>query len=219
MKDNSVPQDVTRQSTLASSILVRAQEGDGEAFARITSLFGGLVYHWCRRAGLSPEDSEDVSQQVFFSVSKRLPDFKRVKPSDSFRGWLRVVTRSRIMDFFRDSNRREVSVGGTSFMEQVSLIAEQDDELINEERAETNILFERAMALLQSEFSGNDCKAFHMLVVDAITPKEVADKLGLTVNSIYIAKSRILKRMRDEFEDLIDDKNGRDVPKARDAPS
>jgi RNA polymerase sigma-70 factor, ECF subfamily len=216
MKDHSVPQDVTSQSTLASSVLFRAQRGDGEAFVKITSLFGGLVYHWCRRAGLSPEDSEDVSQQIFLSVSRGLPGFKRVEPSDSFRGWLRIITRSRIMDFFRDNNRREVSVGGTSFLERVNSIVEQDDEPINEERMETNILVERAMSLLQSEFSANDCKAFHMLVIDAIAPREVAEKLGLSVNSVYIAKSRILKRMRDEFDDLIDDQKGHDLLRATD---
>jgi RNA polymerase sigma-70 factor (ECF subfamily) len=216
MKDNSVPLDVTIQSSLASSVLVRAQGGDGEAFAKITALFGGLVYHWCRRAGLSPEDSEDVSQQVFISVSNGLNGFKREKPSDSFRGWLRVVTRSRVMDFFRANSHREVPVGGTSFMERINSIVEQGDEVIGEERAETNILVERAMSLLQSEFSANDCKAFHMLVIDAIAPREVAEKLGLSLNSVYIAKSRILKRMRDEFDDLMDEQQGCDFSRAND---
>jgi RNA polymerase sigma-70 factor, ECF subfamily len=205
MKDHSVPQDKTMQSTLASSVLVRAQKGDGEAFAKITSLYGGLVYYWCRRAGLSPEDSEDVSQHVFLSVSKGLAGFRREKPSDSFRGWLRVVTRSRIMDFFRESNQREFAVGGTSFMEQVNSILEESVEPTEELRAETIILFERAMTLLQSEFSPNDCKSFQMLVVDAIPPREVAEKLGVSINSVYIAKSRVLKRLRDEFEELIED--------------
>jgi RNA polymerase sigma-70 factor, ECF subfamily len=210
LKDASVPHSddplahVVDESTLASSVLHRARLGDGEAFQKISKLYGGLVYHWCRSAGLSPEDSEDVGQQVFLTVARKLDGFRRDRPGDSFRGWLRVVARSRIMDHFRENADRELAVGGSSFLEQVGAVPTLDEDVENESNLETIILYERAMQLLQSEFSDQDCQAFQLVLMEGLTPKDAAATLGVSVNSIYIAKSRILKRVRDEFDDLLD---------------
>ena len=202
VKDLPVPQDAF-QSTLPTSVIDRARRGDSAAFQKITLLYSGLVYHWCRTAGLSPEDSEDVGQRVFLSISRSIGGFQREKSGDSFRGWLRVVARSRIVDHFREQANRELAIGGTSFLEHVASIPETEEVSADESLRETNILYERAVHLLHGEFSEQDCKAFQLLVVDGLTPKEVAEKVGVSINSVYIAKSRILKRMRDEFEDLM----------------
>lgn len=202
VKDLSVLQDKF-ESTLPTSVIDRARRGDSAAFQKITLLYSGLVYHWCRTAGLSPEDSEDVGQRVFLSISRSIGGFQREKSGDSFRGWLRVVVRSRIVDHFREQANRELAIGGTSFLEHVASIPDVEEVFADDSLKETNILYERAVQLLHGEFSEQDNKAFQLLVVDGLTPKEVAERVGVSINSVYIAKSRILKRMRDEFEDLI----------------
>ncbi len=202
VKDLSVPQDEC-DSTLPTSVIDRARRGDSAAFQKITLLYSGLVYHWCRTAGLSPEDSEDVGQRVFLSICRSIGGFQREKSGDSFRGWLRVVARSRIVDHFREQANRELAIGGTSFLEHVASIPDIKEVFSDDSRRETCILYERAVQLLHGEFSEQDNKAFQLLVVDGLTPKEVAERVGISINSVYIAKSRILKRMRDEFEDLM----------------
>lgn len=66
------------------------------------------------------------------------------------------------------------------------------------------VLYEQAVKLMQSEFSEQDCTAFLLLVVEGVSPCDVGKQLGVSVNSVYIAKSRILKRLRTEFDGLLD---------------
>jgi RNA polymerase sigma-70 factor (ECF subfamily) len=66
------------------------------------------------------------------------------------------------------------------------------------------ILYQKAVQFVKGEFADKDCRAFLMLVVDGIAAKDVSQNLGISVNSVYIAKSRILKRLQVEFADLID---------------
>ena len=78
-----------------------------------------------------------------------------------------------------------------------------DTESENGQLNETVLIYQKAITFIQSEFSDRDCKAFLMLVVEGHSASEVADKLGGSANSIYIAKSRIMKRLRDEFGELL----------------
>ena len=203
MKDNSVLAGAISSSSISSSVLERARQGDDAAFQRIAQLYTGLVYHWCRRNGLSPEDAEDVGQQVFLAVSRNLDGFRREKPGDSFRGWLRIITRSRIADHFRENSGRETAGGGDSSWNVSS--PELPDDADESRHVEIVMLYERAVTFVRSEFAESDFQAFHQVIVEGAAPKDVAAKLGVSLNSIYIAKSRILKRLRDEFGELLDD--------------
>jgi RNA polymerase sigma-70 factor, ECF subfamily len=203
--ENPVPHNNVSDSSISSSLLDRAKQGDNFAFQRISMLYSGLVYHWCRTTGLSPQDSEDTSQQIFMSVSRNLSRFRREKTGDSFRGWLRVIARTKIADQFRENASREVATGGQPFLNSLSSPVRYEIESEDQIRQETLILYERAMAILQNEFADNDSKAFRMVVIDSLPARMVAENLKITINSVYIAKSRILKRLRDEFSDLIDD--------------
>ncbi len=205
MKDDFVPRDESAHDSVASSVIERAKRGDQEAFRQITALYAGLVYHWCRSGGLNPQDAEDVGQQVFLSVSKSLWGFARNKPGDSFRAWLRVVTRSRIIDHIRENANREMALGGSKNWHEPTAIALSEEESDEERIGTTAMIYEKAVALVQGEFAEQDCLAFHMVVVDGVAPKEAAEKLGISVNSVYIAKSRILKRLREAFGELLDD--------------
>ena len=156
---------------------------------------------------LSPEDAEDVGQQVFLSLSQNLSGFRREKPEDSFRGWLRVVTRSRIADHFRGNAHREMAVGGDSDWDAaaVTYLSDEESESEDDRHREKMMLLKRAMDLVHSEFAEKDCQAFQLVVLENLTAAEVAAKLEISLNSVYIAKSRILKRLRDEFGELLVD--------------
>jgi DNA-directed RNA polymerase specialized sigma24 family protein len=87
--------------TTSPSLLERARGDDTDAWKRIVHLYGPLVDHWCQRASISRDDSEDVVQDIFLSVAKQLKQFRYDRPQDSFRGWLRVITQRRIADYSR----------------------------------------------------------------------------------------------------------------------
>jgi RNA polymerase sigma-70 factor, ECF subfamily len=205
VKDDFVPHVESTENSVASSVIDRAKRGDQEAFKQITVLYAGLVYHWCRTTGLSAEDTEDVGQQVFLTVSKNLHGFSRKKPGDSFRAWLRVITRSRIVDHIRENANREKAVGGTKKWNEPASLSFLEDESDEERNLAKSMIYEKAMSLIQGAFSAQDCRALHLVVVEGMSPKEVAEQLGIEINSVYIAKSRILKWLRNVFGELLDD--------------
>src|SRR5262245_56574497 len=107
----------------SSSLLARVKERDALAWQRLLALYGPLVYSWCRRAGLRSDDAGDVVQEVFRSVFMGLAAFRRERPEDTFRGWLRVISRNKIRDHFRRSGARTEAIGGTDALARMQQIA------------------------------------------------------------------------------------------------
>src|SRR4051812_22451611 len=83
------------------SLLERARDNQPEAWQRLVGLYGPLVRYWCRRGGVDPQDVDDVAQEVFVRAFASLGAFRHTEPSDTFRGWLKGVTRHRILEHFR----------------------------------------------------------------------------------------------------------------------
>src|SRR5262249_11480033 len=160
---------------------------------------------WCRRAGVPEADAADVSQDVFAVVARHLADFRRERPGDSFRGWLWTITRNKVRDHWRRHADRIKAAGGTTAQEVMTQVAEDgpsDSEAGAEEEA--GELYRRALDLIRSEFEERTWKAFLMVTVDGRLPADAAAALGTTPGAVYIAKSRVLKRLREEFGDLIE---------------
>ena len=99
-------------SETSSSLLNRVNARDAVAWERLVDLYTPAVYCWCRKAGLSSADAADIGQEVFKSVARSIARFRHDRPSDSFRGWLRTITRNKIRDFYR--NRPVQASGGSA---------------------------------------------------------------------------------------------------------
>src|SRR5688500_465745 len=105
------------------SLLKLARERDGQAWTRLVELYTPLVYFWCRRGRLPEQDLPDVVQDVFRAVVAGLDSFRKQREEDTFRGWLRTVTRSKISDSFRRRGRSPAAVGGTDMQRRVESVA------------------------------------------------------------------------------------------------
>jgi RNA polymerase sigma-70 factor (ECF subfamily) len=192
-------------SSVGASLLARLRAGQAGAWDRLVRLYGQTVYVWCRRAGVSEADAADVSQEVFVAVAGHLADFRRERPGDSFRGWLWTITRNKVRDHWRRRADQAKAAGGTTaqqMMNQVPEDARPDSEA--EAEGDAGGLYRRALELIRSEFEERTWRAFLMVTVEARPPADVAAALGTTPGAIYIAKSRVLKRLREEFGDLIE---------------
>src|SRR5262249_48830287 len=97
MKDPGVLGD-SKGSATSLTLLERVRRRDQAAWERLVSLYTPLVYHWCLRHGLQPADAEEVSQEVFLAVARGIGDFRHDREGDSFRGWLRTITRNKVCD-------------------------------------------------------------------------------------------------------------------------
>src|SRR6516164_1248117 len=95
------------------SLLLRVQADDQAAWSRLVDLYAPLVYHWCRRSDLGPEDTADVFQETFRAVAQHIHGFHRDRAGDTFRGWLRTITQNKIRDHFRRLQNEPKAAGGT----------------------------------------------------------------------------------------------------------
>ncbi len=211
LNSSNAPRDETQDPQLTSpTLLQRARDGDQRGWERLVWLYGPLVYNWCRRAGLSNEDSGDISQEVFATLATKLDQFRKTRPGDSFRRWLKTITVNRARDFHRRNRGMAVARGGTDAYLQLNaqpagldgpLIEETEDE----RHTETNRLLRIATELVRSDFEPKTWQAFWQTVVDGRETADVGADLGISPNAVRVAKSRVRSRLRKEMAELLED--------------
>jgi RNA polymerase sigma-70 factor (ECF subfamily) len=196
--------------SVSTSLLLRVQTCDPAAWERLVSLYSPLVYRWCRQRGLQSADAADIGQEVFRAVARKIADFRRERPGDTFRGWLRTITRNKIRDHLRRQQPGATGVGGSEAQRQLLQLPSEDGEADDPaaEASEAALVYRRALKLLRQEFEERTWQAFWRVAVGDLAPAEVAAELGMTVNAVYLAKSRILRRLREEFADLLEEELG-----------
>jgi RNA polymerase sigma-70 factor (ECF subfamily) len=180
------------------TLLERARDRDQAAWQRMVQLYRPLIQHWVVRAGVRVADAEDVVQEVFSTVAGRLKEFRRDRPGDTFRGWLRAIARFKVLEHFRMTG--PAAAGGTDALERMAEIPDTSESDI-EERAG---LSHRALDLVRGEFEAKTWDAFHRVAVEGRPTDVVANELGMTSPAVRMAKSRVLRRLREEIGDLID---------------
>lgn len=187
--------------SLSSSLLDRVQQMQPEAWGQVVTVFSPIVYRWCRQAGLTGPDASDVVQEVFSGVARGIARFERTKKEGSFRSWLATITRNRIRDFYRRQAKQPRAAGGTEALGRLRDVPDDLEASVSE--AELNrALPSRVLELVQSEFEEVTWKAFWRTAVDGATAADVAAELGLNIASVYQAKSRVLRRFRQQMESL-----------------
>jgi len=183
------------------SLLQRARAHDPEAWYRLVHLYRPLVLSWCSRSRVNATDAEDVAQEVFAAVAAALERFRRDRPGDTFRGWLRAITRNQILVLFRRSRGRPQPVGGSEAWQDLLEIVEPLPGP-GEEEVEISQLHLRALELVRGEFEERTWRAFWLTAVEGRQPALLAEELQMTPNNIRQAKSRVLRRLREEIGDL-----------------
>jgi len=176
-----------------------------EAWRRLVKLYGPVVYGWCRRSGLQAEDAADVTQEVFRAAAGSVTTFRHDRPGDTFRGWLWTITGNKIKDHWRRQKGRPDAVGGTDAQRRLaSVAAEESADLGSDSGAsEAPGVARRALELIRSEFEDRTWQAFWRTAVDGQSPAAVADDLGKTANAVYVARSRVLRRLHEELDGLV----------------
>lgn len=196
---------VNEDDPTSQSLLSRVRKDDSDAWTRFFALYDPLIRLWCAKVGLREPHLDDVKQEVFIAVRKHLADFKKDSPNDSFRAWLRTVTSSKIADFWRRQKADAVPVGGSDALKIIAAVPDStDDSSKSELTEEKGVLYRMAVELMKTDFENNTWSAFWRTVIDGLSAREVADELGITRNAVHLAKARVLKRLRQEFVDLID---------------
>src|SRR5262245_31487158 len=177
----------------SSGLLEGVRAGDGAAWQRLAQLYAPLVYHWCRRRGLQASDAEDLVQEVFRVVIARIADFRRDRRGHTFRGWLWGFTRNKLGDWIRHQKPRESAGASQRLLE--NLPAHEPDD--SGQTDAIGSLYQRAVDSIRPDFSERTWQAFWRVVIEDQSADAVARDLAMTRNAVYVAKSRILRRLRE----------------------
>ena len=196
-------------ASISTTLLIRLRDQQPEAWERLMRVFGPLAYQWCRRAGLSPPDAADATQEIFRSVATGLPRFRRDRPGDTFRGWLATIAQNRIRDHFRRQAGRPAAPGGTGFHELLQNVPDPGESSFDagpegSAEMERRGVMRRTLDCVRAEFETTTWTAFWRTTVDGASPIDVAAELGASLNAVYKAKGRVLRRLRDELDGLLD---------------
>jgi RNA polymerase sigma-70 factor (ECF subfamily) len=181
------------------SLLERLRLPDGQvAWERFVQLYTPLLCQWARRLGLHGADADDLVQDVFAVLVRKLPEF-RYDPRKRFRGWLWTVTINKV----REKKRQPAAAvqAGDGALNEVPA---PDDAEAAAEAEYRECLVRRALELLRPEIEPATWKAFWECAMADRPAADVAAELGLSVDSVYAAKSRVLRRLRRELEGLLD---------------
>ncbi len=162
---------------------------------RFVRLYTPMLFRWARRAGLGGPDAEDLVQDVLGALVEVLPRFD-YDGRKSFRAWLYTVTVNRYRTLIRSQ-----AVRARAEREVVARRPPRDGFTREDYRTE---LVGRALPLIQAEFDEKVWRAFELQAILDQAPAAVAAQLGMSVNAVYLAKSRVLKRLRKELEGLFD---------------
>jgi RNA polymerase sigma-70 factor (ECF subfamily) len=187
------------------SLLLRAQTGEENAWKELTELYRSLIIGWLNRQGVPAGDLEDLSQDVLLSVVKHLPSFQPSGRRGAFRAWLRTIICSRTADYWRAIDAGTQASGGSGATAALQQLADPESDLNRQwDEEHDRYVLNCLLDLLEQEFEPMTLRAFLRLALDGASGAEVAEELGLSVAAVYVAKSRVLQRIRQEAEGLID---------------
>lgn len=184
--------------TTPVSLLERLRHsGTAQDWERFVRLYTPLLWCWARRLQLENSESSDLIQDVFVLLHQKLPDF-RYDRSQRFRGWLWTVFRNK----HRERLRRQPPPGVPGNLDTLT----NDDPITDLISREEHVwLVGRALGVMKSDFDEKTWRACWEFVVSGKPAEEVAAELGMTRNAVFLAKYRVLRRLREEFAGLLDD--------------
>jgi RNA polymerase sigma-70 factor (ECF subfamily) len=187
-------------NTTSVSLLEKLrQPTDSAAWDRFVDLYTPLLFYWGRRAGLQSADAADLVQDVFEVLVRKLPEFEYDR-QQSFRSWLRTVTMNKWKERVR--RRTEHAVGGSAVNPLEPTVPDGAEQFWETEYH--GQLAARALDLMRTQFEPATWQACWESVVNDRPAAEIAAELGLTVNAVYLARSRVLRRLRQDLAHLWD---------------
>jgi RNA polymerase sigma-70 factor (ECF subfamily) len=184
------------------SLLERLRTGPDEAsWRRLFDLYTLFIRRWLESRGMPASDVDDLAQEVCAVVARELPEFHHSGRPGAFRLWVRTIALNRLRAYWRTRRTGQRWQDG----QDLDRLADPDDQLSTLwDRDHDLFVVRRLMELIEPEFAPSTWQAFRRQAIDEQPAARVAVELGLSVNAVLIAKSRVLRRLRIEGRGLIE---------------
>lgn len=190
----------------SASLLVRLRSPtDHLAWSRFIDIYGPLLFRWVGRYRLQDHDAADVVQEVLTVVAREIAAFRYDPQRGSFRGWLKTILTYQLRAHGRRRQAHPAGVGDSAWQQRLNEWEDPRSQLSSQWDVEHHAyVARRALDQIQQDFEPATWQTFWALVMDGRKPAEIAAELGMTRNAVYIAKYRVLERLRQVTEGLLD---------------
>jgi RNA polymerase sigma factor (sigma-70 family) len=185
------------ETSLTLMDLLRRHPRDAGAWDRFVRRYRPKIYGWCRQRGLQEADAEDVAQDVIALLTRKMAGF-RYDPSRRFHAWLKTITRHALSDLMA-SRYRAVGDGPSPILETIEARIDLDrriDEVFDRE------LLDLAIARVRARVAAVTWDAFRLTTFEGHSGTEASGLLGIPVASVFVARHRVQKMLREEIARL-----------------
>lgn len=192
-------------SATRASLLIRAGQGVEEAWQSLMRLYRPWIQHWLKRGGLPQQELEDLTQEVLLTLVRELPGFQHNGRVGAFRAWLRTITVNRARLYWRQQGQRPRLAAHEDFQQLLDNLESPGSALSAQWDREHDVYVLRGLlGLLELEFEPSTRQAFRRQVLDGLPARQVAEELNISPGAVYVARSRILARLRELGAGLLD---------------
>jgi len=184
------------------SLLARVRSAEErEAWEQFVVLYRPVIYRMARRRGLQDADAQDLAQGVLMRVAGAIDRWEPNEPGVRFRHWLRRVAKNAILNALTRSPK-DMAVGGSAaqdLLQDQPAAPELEEQLRLESMRERYL---RAAATVQQDVASDTWRAFQLSVVEQVPCEAVAEAIGKSIGTVYAARSRVIRRLREEVQRL-----------------
>ncbi|MAT14461.1 MAG: hypothetical protein CMJ46_04240 [Planctomyces sp.] len=187
--DHGFDSNISPVGSTDLDVLRKAQEQYQDSWKALVTSYGSMVYRLIRNSGIQSADAADITQQVLIEVVRNLGKFDR-QQSGSFRRWLRVITRNKIIDFYRQQQDPTAGLTGVE-LPVTDPSSDSDLPQVSEEK----LLLIDVMERVRASVNKNTWDAFEMMTAGMETSDEIGQKLGMSADAVRLAKRRVMIRI------------------------
>jgi RNA polymerase sigma-70 factor (ECF subfamily) len=174
-----------------------------EAWRKLVELYAPMLYGWIDRYSIQSSDADDLVQEVLTTLVRELSQFHYDPERGSFRSWIRTILSHRLQAFFRARQTRPQPAAGADAASMLDQLADPNSDLSrvwNEEH--DRHVAHTLLKAIRPDFEPKTWQAFERTTLHGAKPADVAKELGMSVNAVFIAKSRVLRRLRHEIHGI-----------------
>lgn len=186
-----------------ASLLVQLRDSTNQAaWHEFVRLYSPIVYGFARKRGLQDADAADLMQDVMRSVSNAIGRLDYDRRQGMFRGWLYTITRNKIFNLLSSRRTRPQAAGGDDAKQILDSQPDLDEGSDDWEMEYQRRLAAMAMERIRGEFQDNTWQAFRLTAIEGVAAAAAAKQVGMSPGAIYVAKSRVLARLKEEVDVL-----------------
>jgi RNA polymerase sigma factor (sigma-70 family) len=197
---------VSSPEVTSLSLLARLRRpGDSSAWDDFHRLYAPLLRRWLLMRGVSPHDADDVVQEVMRIALDEMGRFEHSGRTGALRCWLRQTMSNQLRALWRRASRQPNAVGGSEHLAMADQLADPHTALSQafDEEYRRGVC-EHLLSSVAPEFQDKTMQAFRRSLLEGKRPAEVAAELGMTANAVRIAQSRVLRRLREVGQGILD---------------